>query len=65
MPRVLTRCSERGLAVPTGMWLKPAQLDTLAGEHAFRCQMCGEIHRWTQATAWVEGAPARAPAAAP
>ncbi len=57
--RVLVRCPETGAAVSTILRLRQTAFESLLGEHAFRCERCGEVHRWKKEDAWLEGASPR------
>lgn len=57
--RVLITCPQTGSPAPTMLRLKPTAFEALAGEHAFRCAQCGEVHAWRKDEAWLEGPRAR------
>jgi hypothetical protein len=52
--RLLIRCPTTQEVVPTILRLRPSAFAALQGEHAFRCERCGEIHRWRPEDAWLE-----------
>ena len=52
---VLFTCTAKGAPVLTGLRLRPAEFVAITGPRAFRCAACGEIHTWTNTTAWLQG----------
>jgi len=52
--RVLVLCPSTGAPVSTVLKLREPALQALRGEYAFRCEKCGEIHRWSKDDAWLE-----------
>lgn len=35
--------------------MRALEFAAVAGPRSFRCAACGEIHTWTNATAWLQG----------
>ncbi len=52
---VLFTCEAKGGPVPTGHRMRALEFAAIAGPRSFRCAACGEIHTWTNATAWLQG----------
>jgi hypothetical protein len=52
--RLLITCPVTQKSVPTVMKLRPAAFEALAGEYAFRCEKCGQVHQWRRDDAWLE-----------
>jgi hypothetical protein len=57
--RVLINCPQTGRPVGAVLRLRPAAFEGLQGAYSFRCTLCGEIHSWTKADAWLEPAAMR------
>ncbi|HEY2708833.1 MAG TPA: hypothetical protein VGI95_12340 [Caulobacteraceae bacterium] len=53
---VVITCPKTGLSVETVFRLRPSALESLQGQHFFRCKRCGEIHAWGKEDAWLEHA---------
>jgi hypothetical protein len=45
--------------IGAGSSARPAAFEGLQGAYSFRCTLCGEIHSWTRADAWLEPAQMR------
>ena len=54
MPRILTTCPTTNTLVPTGQRTTDLDLASFAGQRAFRCPACQEVHTWTGPVAVVE-----------
>ena len=54
MGRILVNCPVRERPVFTGHRMTEAKLLTDEGRYGFRCGVCGEIHHWQKADAWLD-----------
>jgi hypothetical protein len=55
MARVLVQCPVNDRPVFTGHRMTDVKLEVDQGRYGFRCSLCGEIHHWQRADAWLEG----------
>jgi hypothetical protein len=62
MPQILIRCPKFGRAIPTGLQTETIKFESLAGiPFSVVCPIYGQIHRWKQGDAWIEGPERTAP----
>ena len=54
MPRVLINCPTTDRPVSTVLRMREPAFEALAGDHAFRCSACNQIHTWQKRDAWLE-----------
>jgi uncharacterized Zn finger protein len=52
--RLLIRCPVTNETVSAVLRLRPSAFEALQGEHAFRCEKCGQVHQWRRQDAWLE-----------
>ena len=52
--RLLIRCPNTDETVSAVLRLRPAAFEALQGQHAFRCERCGQVHQWRREDAWLE-----------
>lgn len=54
MRKVMIKCPQKGIAVPTGVEMDQDAFGTVTLDYELKCPACGAVHHWTKKEAFLE-----------